>query len=133
MKKIAGNDSISTYDSSLSNYFTGMSLMASSMIKTPSYVTVDVYKKDGKSNSNYTKSQYTLNEVLNAFFYERKDIIDTVSYMMEHKLGKPVNIFELTKKEFDEVENDSVYYILDDAYVIEYEKYIVYLMIGNNE
>lgn len=124
---------MSTYESSLSNYFTGMSLMASSMIKSPSYVTIDVYKKDVKQISNFVKSQFTFDEVLNAFFYERKDIIETVSFMIEHKLGKPIDIYELNEKDLNKIEKESVYYILEDAYVIEYKKYIVYLMIGNNE
>lgn len=124
---------MSTYESSLSNYFTGMSLMASSMIKSPSYVTIDVYKKDVRQIPTFIKSQYTFDEVLNAFFYKRKDIVETVSFMMEHKLGEPISVYELNEKDLNKIEEESVYYILEDAYVIEYKKYIVYLMIGNNE
>ena len=124
---------MSTYESSLSNYFTGMSLMASSMIKSPSYVTIDVYKKDVRQIPTFIKSQYTFDEVLNAFFYKRKDIVETVSFMMEHKLGEPISVYELNEKDLNKIEKESVYYILEDAYVIEYKKYIVYLMIGNNE
>ena len=103
---------MSTYESSLSNYFTGMSLMASSMIKSPSYVTIDVYKKDVRQIPTFIKSQYTFDEVLNAFLYKRKDIVETVSFMMEHKLGEPISVYELNEKDLNKIEKESVYYIL---------------------
>lgn len=121
------------YDSNLTNFLTGMALMASSMIKSPSYVTIDVYTKEGMNTGNFIKSTYTFDWILNELFYERKDIIETTSYLIKRKLGEPINVYEFNKKAFNKLERESTYYILEEAYVVEFDKYYGYMKIGNNE
>ena len=121
------------YDSDLSSYLTGLSLMASSMVKNPCYVIVEAFKKDENKIKQLKKCEDSLRDILETWFNWNKEIIENFWYLIEAKVGDPVNVYELPDKELKKIEKESPFFILEEAYIVEYDRYLLKFMIGNNE
>ncbi len=121
--------------------------MASSLSQNigPSYIKVDCYKKEtfDKEFKNY----YRINEKINLietnkkletalldWFGNEKKIIESITYWFELKISKDNKVYLSEKKLRDELDNKRKdFYTLDDLMFIEIDKYIIVLLLGNNE
>lgn len=137
----------------LSCYFSGlidMSCSCSQEIR-PSHIKVNVFKiKDYKEKfSKYyevpiesiklTKINITINELFKNLLGKNNNLISSLLYYIEHDIGLPKEIYKV-KDSSNLIDilsgyNNGVsgFYFVEDIYFIEYDKYIVSYIIGNNE
>ena len=136
----------------LSSYFTGLTNLASTVAKgkTPSYIEVDCFDKNN-FNEEFAKcykidkdkivleeENTTINDILSGWLND-KEVVDSLQYWIGLKIGKPLKVYK--NKEENNLEelisgysnSMSPFYITEEVYFVEYNDYILCLMIGNNE
>lgn len=135
----------------LTSYLTGLTNLASSISKNigPSYMESDCFKKENyiKEFSKYygideqdillKKYNITLEEFFKTYLGPNKLLLDSLIYWIEYTLGTPQNIYTANDKLLELISRNnkgiSPFYTLEDIIYVEFKKYIVCFMIGNNE
>ena len=117
-------------------YVRGIFNMASSSSKLISMSYIEAYCYDKKNfNDEFSKDfkikKFNINltnkEYLNN--YLEKEIIDNALYWIKFQLGDVLKYYVMDNLNV----RNTTFYTVDDIIVLEYNKYIVCLIIGNNE
>jgi len=123
-------------DSYLSEYIDGLVNMASSFSKKIglSYISGYCFKKDNFNNefSNHFKIKSFNLEPSNSDYlniYLEDNLIDAFNYWINFKLGNIINYYTIDNLKI----KNTLFYIVDDIIVLEYNDYMICLIIGNNE
>jgi hypothetical protein len=129
-------------EDTIRSYLNGLMNMASSMSKSigPSYIIVDCYKKEHleqlKKDYHINKlnlSTLSFKEKIEEWFFEDKKAIESILFWSNKKIKEERNIYELEKIEFEKMEKYTPFYIIDDAFILETDKYLILYVLGNNE
>jgi hypothetical protein len=120
------------YNEKISKIINKLTLDASNINKSPSYVMVEAYDKE-KFNKNILVKCNVKYEDAFKYWFNDSNLTDKLFKSIKEIVGDPINIYEVTKKEFKKIEKDSMFYFLEDVYVVEYNNYYIYYLIGNNE
>ena len=132
----------------ISAYLTGITHMASAVNGSPSFIEANCYKlknfteefsKDYKIPKNKIKltiSNKNINDIFKNWLNNNEKLINSMLHLIKCEIGNPVKIYEANKiTDFlSRCEGGiSSFYFAEEVYFIEYEKYMVCFMIGNNE
>ena len=88
---------------------------------------------------NLTRINITIKDLLESLLGKESNLIDSITYYIEHDLGKPKTLYKVKENSnlidlLSGYDNGlSGFYIVEDIYFIEYKDYILCLIIGNNE
>lgn len=121
------------YNDELTNKLNELTIDASSKVGWPSYVMTLVFDKDNADKKSFIKSDISYQVMFDILFNSKKDIINDLSKKIKDICGNPKSIYELPNKLLHKIEKESMFYFLEELYVVEYPNYYVYYMIGNNE
>lgn len=110
----------------------------------PSYIDIECMNKDYIETIskiyNIKKEDITLNNLnidLNAFIKQLFNInnqeLEHFLYLIKKEIGDCINIFELDKKILEKNNSYYPFFFLEEAYVLEFERMTICLLIGNNE
>ena len=120
----------------LSSYINGLVNMISSVSKKIGYSFIEGYcllKDDFKEEfcNNFKIKDFKLEEVNNNYLsdYIEDDLIENLLYWLHIRIGKEIKYYTIDNLDL----KNTLFYIVDDIVVIEYDKYMVCLIIGNNE
>lgn len=132
----------------LTCYIDGLITMASSLSKKISHSGIyttcfknknfkeELYKHYKLSLNNLIKENQTLKEILSLYLEE--NLVNSLIDLLEHDLGKEINISTIQNKE--ELEKLSCFkggkvpfYFVEEFYIVEYKDYFLCLIMGNNE
>ena len=114
-------------------------LTEESTIIGPSYIDIVCFKKDNfnkyfskfykikEEQIKKKKLKESINDILQYSY--NKETIDYINNIFNDKFGKIYNIYS---EEYIELSNTPFYFI-EDVYLIEFDKVIISLIIGNNE
>ncbi len=129
-------------ENTIRSYLNGLMNMASSLSKSigPSYIIVDCYKKEEleKLKKDYhikkiTPSTLSFKEKLGEWFLEERITIESILYWSERKIKEERNIYDIEREDFEKMEKYTPFYIIDDAFILETDKYLILYILGNNE
>jgi len=129
-------------ENTIRSYLNGLMNMASSLSKSigPSYIIVDCYKKEELEQlkkdyhiKKITPSTLSFKEKLGEWFLEEKITIESVLYWSKRKIKEERNIYDIERENFEKMEKYTPFYIIDDAFILETEKYLILYILGNNE
>jgi hypothetical protein len=123
-------------DSYLSGYVDGLVNMASSVSKKIglSYIRGYCFKKDifkSEFSKEFKIKKFNLEssnkEYLN--IYLEDNLIDILNYWIKIRFGDVINYYTIDNLDI----KNTLFYIVDDIIVLEYNDYMLCLIIGNNE
>lgn len=137
----------------IGSYITGLTHMASSLSpgRNPSFVEADCFdlKSFPKDFAKWYRisekllelspMERSLKELLGEWINDRGEVLDALLYHMQCCLGEPVALYEPVhfRKLTDTLSTSdgglSAFYTMEDICFVEYKKYMLCLMIGNNE
>ncbi len=140
------------YQKGLSYYLSGMMNLASSLSTWigPSYIEVECYEKEQALSNlikdyHLPKEEYKMEEVKESFkdllkelLGDDKKLIESIDYWINFNIGEPIKIKTPTNRQIiDKLGRseggNSPFYIVDNLYWIEFQEYILFFIIGNNE
>ena len=135
----------------IGSYISGLTNMASSMSVNigPSFIEAYCFnlKNFKEEFANHfevsldevklNKTNITLREVLSAWL-GNDELVDSLLYWIKLKIGETGKAYEVKKnKLLDLISNseggNSIFYIVDDAYFVEIDDYMLCFILGNNE
>lgn len=137
-------------NSVLSSYFTGLTNMLSSVSSNigPSFIEVKCFdlKKYKEEFAEYyeidisdvklEKTNYDFKEMLNNWFIE-DELTYSLIYWIKLKIGEANCVYETNSKLSNLLSNseggNTIFYIVDDIYFVEFKKYMLCFILGNNE
>lgn len=136
----------------ISSYLSGVMNLASSMSTWigPSYIEVECYEKENALSNlvkdyHLPKEEYKMEEInenlkdlLKDLLGDNPKLLESVYYWITLHIGEAVKIkTPKERKIIDKLGNseggNSPFYIVDDLYLIEFQEYVVFFIIGNNE
>ena len=137
----------------IGSYITGLTHMASSLSpgRNPSFVEADCFdlkdcKKDfakwyriSEKLLELTPMERSLEELLAEWINDRGEVLEALLHHMRCCLGEPVALHEPVhfRKLADKLSRSeggiSAFYFVEDICFVEYKKYMLCLMLGNNE
>ena len=131
-------------------YRSGIMNMVSSVSSNvnPSYIEVECfdlknykqefakYYKIDETKIKLKKTNYDLKQMLSTWNIEN-DLIESILYWISLKIGKCEAVYEMDKDLCNLLSwsegGKSPFYIVDDAYFVEIENYMLCFILGNNE
>ena len=140
------------YQKRLSNYLSGIMNLASSLSTWigPSYIEVECYQKEQALSNlikeyHLPKEEYEMIEVNIAFkellkelLGDEERLLESINYWISFYMGESIKIRRpKNRKLIDRLGRseggNSPFYIVDDVYEIEFQEYMAFFIIGNNE
>ena len=129
-------------EDTIRSYLNGLMNMASSMSKSigPSYIIVDCYKKEHLEQlkkdyhiKKITSSTLSFKEKIEEWFFEDKKAIESILFWSNKKIKEERNIYDIERENFEKMEKYTPFYIIDDTFILETDKYLILYILGNNE
>ncbi len=140
-------------DNKISCYLTGLAHMASSLSKSigPSFFEIDCYHLKDFPNqflSFYNISDlslelettsYSFSDVCQFVLGDEKELLDSFQYWIHNELGDAEVVYQAKNHTIlkDRLSRGSggcsSFYFVEDVFFIKYKKYMLCLLVGNNE
>ena len=132
----------------LSCYIDGLVTMATSLSKKISHSGIDTTCFKSKNFKEEFSKYYkvSLNKVIDEnkslkeilSLYLEENLVNNLTYLIQNDLGKEISIY--TVEDINSLEKLSCFnggkvpfYFIEDIYIVEYKKYFVCFIMGNNE
>ncbi len=119
-------------------YLDGLMNMASSLSKNmgPSYILVDCYEKnefDSSFKIKYYPTTLSFEEKLNEWFIEDQKAVESILHWT-HRYIKDINkIYTIDHQNLEKLENTTLFYNVEDMFILETNDYMITYILGNNE
>ncbi|MBR3210373.1 MAG: hypothetical protein IKF71_00350 [Bacilli bacterium] len=119
-------------------YLDGIMNMASSLSKNmgPSYILVDCYNKeefDKYFKIKYTSTTLSFEEKLKEWFMNDQKTIDSILHWTHRYIKEIKKIYTISEKELEKLEKTTLFYTVEDMFILETKDYMITYILGNNE
>ena len=122
----------------LKAYLDGLMNMASSLSKSlgPSYILVDCYDKkefEKQFKIEYSPTTQSFEDKLKEWFVDDLKAVESIIHWTNRYLKEEKIIYNVNQKDIEIFEKKTLFYIIDDMFILETKDYLITYILGNNE